>query len=64
MNFLRFLKDTLFTNKPDQTLVPSKFDTELTEIAARNAERAEAAKIAMGDKYLCHPKNHVKREGQ
>ena len=28
----------------------------------RNQERAEAAKVALGTVYLCHPVNHIKRK--
>lgn len=36
-------------------------DQHIQEIRERNQQRLEEAKIRLGEKYLLHPKNHVKR---
>jgi len=62
MKLFELFKEAFFGQPtPDPSFVPSKYETELAEIASRNAERAERAKVLLGDKYLCHPKNQVKR---
>ena len=36
-------------------------DTEMQELRERNAQRLQDAKEKLGEKYLLHPSNHVKK---
>lgn len=36
-------------------------DTEMQELRERNAQRLQEAKEKLGEKYLLHPNNHVKK---
>ncbi|MGH6623487.1 MAG: hypothetical protein ACREBN_05920 [Burkholderiaceae bacterium] len=44
-------------------ICPPEIETD-EELARRNAERLAAAKAKLGQRYLLHPSNHVRREAE
>lgn len=42
-------------------MTPLPIEQHLAEVAARNAQRVEAAKAALGKSYVLHPANRVRR---